>query len=194
MNHHRAVVWIQRPRVGKVVRGLAVAAVLCWVTTLLVHVTYYGRSVSIAAERGYLAVYWGDEDARNMRLLNKFTWPDLPQSGLGASWSKQDWGRWAVYGQLDKDSVSYALQYPTNALGLFLPGVGIDYGDIGYIGLPIWPLAAGALATWGLHRFARRGFGKGLCCKCGYSRSGLATAAVCPECGNAEPTPLITQQ
>jgi hypothetical protein len=55
-----------------------------------------------------------------------------------------------------------------------------------------WPIVLLLLASviaWLLETFARRRARTGLCWKCSYSRAGLATDAVCPECGTAPAHP-----
>jgi hypothetical protein len=53
--------------------------------------------------------------------------------------------------------------------------------------IPLWlPLAPTLLATaaaWRLDALARRRARAGVCPKCDYDRAGLASSAVCPECG-----------
>ena len=54
---------------------------------------------------------------------------------------------------------------------------------------PLWsPLLVTLLITgvaWRVDALARRRAGLDLCPKCRYDRAGLATGAVCPECGRA---------
>ena len=58
------------------------------------------------------------------------------------------------------------------------------------VAVPLWvPVAAVLVATviaWRLDGTGRRRARMGACLKCGYGRAGLASGAVCPECGKAE--------
>ena len=55
------------------------------------------------------------------------------------------------------------------------------------VGIPLWTFAVVALAitalAWRLDTLARRRARVGYCPQCSYDRTGLAVAAVCPECG-----------
>jgi hypothetical protein len=61
----------------------------------------------------------------------------------------------------------------------------------GILLIPLWIPLTGALfataAAWRLDALARRRARAGLCSKCHYDRAGLASSAVCPECGAAAP-------
>jgi hypothetical protein len=60
-----------------------------------------------------------------------------------------------------------------------------------YDGYPLWPIAlvctAIATAAWISDAIIRRRMRAGRCPNCHYDRTGLAAAAVCPECGAAAP-------
>lgn len=61
------------------------------------------------------------------------------------------------------------------------------------IDVPLWTLVAPSLAAtmwaWRLDALARRRPRTESCSACGYSREGLATRSVCPECGMAANAP-----
>ena len=165
----------------------AIAALAYWIaTTLFVQVTYFGDTVTVRVCQGYVAVYWSESaEDTNTAVLSGFCWPGFPASGVGEEWSEDEWGRWLVEGPnflLSRTWLSFLWEYPQRA-GFFLPGAG-TYRDIRYIGLPAWCVGLCGLATW----FATRqwlGRVNGRCRRCGYSLAGLATDAVCPECGRA---------
>ena len=62
-----------------------------------------------------------------------------------------------------------------------------------FIGLATWPLVAVSLATtalaFRLDSLARRRAYMNLCKNCHYNRTGLASDAVCPECGTPASSP-----
>lgn len=163
-----------------------------WITTIaLIDCAYYGKYLTICAESGYFAVYWGwDESARNTRVLNGFEWPEFP-SGAGTTWSLDWWGRWSFRGPSELLSpwlFGHRLQYPVR-FGFYWPGFGLGYSaragswpSLGYIGIPAWPIVVLGTATYFASRWLRSRV-PGHCALCGYNRAGLSSAAVCPECG-----------
>jgi hypothetical protein len=98
--------------------------------------------------------------------------------GLGVSWGHS--GDWVNSGGLEVNA------RPSPYLKvLWWP----DYARVGstwILDIPFWmPLAALGVAAgllWRTHLIARRRSRAG-CPACGYSRSGLAPGAPCPECG-----------
>lgn len=67
--------------------------------------------------------------------------------------------------------------------------MGPGRGSMWALQIPMWPLVLLTLATtstaWWLDVLAQRREREGKCPKCGYDRAGLASGAVCPECGRA---------
>lgn len=63
----------------------------------------------------------------------------------------------------------------------------LTLGPVWHVSLPFWLPVTIALAVtltaWRFTILARRRERLGLCPKCNYNRTGLAPAAVCPECG-----------
>ncbi|HMN40147.1 MAG TPA: hypothetical protein PKE29_04830 [Phycisphaerales bacterium] len=56
-----------------------------------------------------------------------------------------------------------------------------------FVAVPLWwfvlPALSATVAAWRLDTLVRRRARLNLCSKCNYDRTGLSSAAVCPECG-----------
>jgi hypothetical protein len=161
---------------------LACGSAVLWASAIAFDVTYFGDAFSFAFRRGCIALYWGVEDRelRNSLVLNLFTWPDLPASGVGTDWSLDRWGRWDCYGPgvtLLRDARTIALRPLT---GLYAPGFSLG-PPIGYIGIPLWTVTALGATGW-LTLSCHRRRPSTACPACGYDLVGTPTAT-CPECG-----------
>ena len=98
-------------------------------------------------------------------------WPDAPYE-----WHRRPSPKWSLWGWEFRTygPSPFGNQFPHSSAGHWLTA-------------PLWPfvlvMAAATGWAWRLDVLARGRARMGICSWCGYDRTGLAPAAVCPECG-----------